>query len=424
MWLLKGGTLCCPLTGRSGQADLRVEGGHITEIGPGLEPRGERFVQCAGLTLIPALVDLASELGDPGETWREDLRSGGAAAAAGGFGTVVVSPNTAPAIDSASAVQDLLSRAGGLSGARLRVAGALTAALAGRELAELNDLVEAGAVALSDGGRGMGDALVLRNALDYARPLGVPVFTRPCEPTLEERGAMHEGEVSAAIGLHGIPAASEEIGVLRTLALARLTGCAVHLSHVTTARGVELLRQARAEGLAVTSAVPARHLLLTDQDIDDMEYNSNLRLLPPLRPERDRAAVVRAVQEGVIDVVSADHVPWTRVEKEQEFMLASPGAVGLESAFAAAMTALGDLELVVMAMSARPAARIGQRAALEVGALADLALVDPDERAPLPCPRFSRGMNEPLAGRSLRGRVHATFVAGALAWANPALVIR
>ena len=365
MWLLKGGWLCCPATGRSGRADLRVHDGRITEI--------------------PALVDLASELGDPGETWREDLRSGSAAAAAGGFGTIVVSPNTAPVIDQASAVQDVLSRAMALTGARVRVAGALTAQLAGRELAELNDLVDAGAVALSDGARGMGDALVLRNALDYARPLGVPV--------LEERGAMHEGPVSTAIGLHGIPAASEEIGIVRTLSLARLTGCAVHLSHVTTARGVELLRQARAEGLPVTSAVPARHLLLTDQEIDDREYNSNLRLLPPLRPESDRAALVAAVREGVIDVVSADHMPWTRVEKEQEFMLANPGALGLESAFSAAMTALGDLALVVMAMAVRPAERIGQRAALELGAVADLAIVDPDASAPLGPPQHSRGMN-------------------------------
>ena len=346
MWLLKGGWLCCPATGRSGQADLRVHDGRITEIGPDLEARGEQVLDCAGLTVIPALVDLACELG--------------------------VSPNTAPVIDQASAVQDVLSRAMALTGARVRVAGALTAQLAGRELAELNDLVDAGAVALSDGARGMGDALVLRNALDYAR----------------------------------------------------LTGCAVHLSHVTTARGVELLRQARAEGLPVTSAVPARHLLLTDQEIDDREYNSNLRLLPPLRPESDRAALVAAVREGVIDVVSADHVPWTRVEKEQEFMLANPGALGLESAFSAAMTALGDLALVVMAMAVRPAERIGQRAALELGAVADLAIVDPDASAPLGPPQHSRGMNEPLQGRVLRGQVHGTLVNGRVAWAKRTLVIR
>lgn len=424
MWLLKGGSVCCPASGTFGAADVRIHGGRILEVGPDLELRGERVVDCAGLHVIPALVDLGSELGDPGETWREDLRSGAAAGAAGGFGTVVLSPNTAPPVDQAAAIQDLLSRASALNGARLRVAGALTARLGGAELAELNDLVEAGAVALSDGGRGMGDSLVLRNALDYARPLGVPVILRPCEPTLEERGCMHEGAVSAAVGLHGIPAASEEIGVARALALARVTGCPVHLSHVTTARAVELVRRAREEGLSVTAGTPARHLVLTDQAIDETEYSANLRLMPPLRPESDRAALVAAVRDGVIDVVSADHVPWTRVEKEQEFMLASPGALGLESAFSAALTALDDLSLVVLAMAVRPGRRVGLDPAVRPGAAADLAIVDAQARGPLPPPAHSKGMNEPLTGRALRGRVRATFVDGRLAWENPLGVIR
>ena len=424
MWLLRGGTVCCPVSQTFGRRDVRIADGRIVEVGEDLAPRGERELDCRGLHLIPALVDLGSELGDPGETWREDLASGALAAAAGGFGTVVVSPATSPVIDQASLVGDVLSRARGLPGARLRVAGALTEQLDGRELAELNDLVEAGAVALSDGARGLSDALVLRNALEYARPLRVPVMLRPCEASLEERGCMHEGEVSVAVGLHGVPAASEEIGVARAISLVRLTGCALHLSHVTTEHALRALAAARAEGLPITAGAPARHLVLTDQAIDDGEYNSNLRLSPPLRPERDRRALVEAARAGLLDVVSADHVPWSRVEKELEFALASPGAVGLESAFAAAWTALGDLEALVMAMSVRPGRKIGLEPALRPGAPADVAVVDLDAVGPLAPPMRSRGMNEPLAGRSLRGRVRATLVGGGLAWENPAAVIR
>lgn len=425
MWLFRGGRALCPQTGLDACVDVRVEGTTILEIGPDLAPRpGEEVVDCAGAVIVPAFVDLGAELCDPGATWREDLRSGSLAAAAGGYALIVASPATDPVVDTSSVVADVLCRAAGLEGARVLQAGALTVGNLGKELAELNDLVEAGCVALSDGARAIGDSLVLRNALDYARPLGVPVFLRPGEPSLEERGVMHEGQVSTRIGLHGIPAAAEEIGVARAISLARLTGACVHLTHLTTARGLALLAAAKAEGLPVTAAVPARHLGLTDEAVDAREYDPVLRLLPPLRPEADRAALVEAVRSGLIDVVSADHVPWTRVEKEHEFAVASPGAVGLESAFSAAMTALGDLGAVVRAMAVAPARLLGREAALRVGAEASLAVLEPDTLGPLPAPRYSRGCNEPLAGVTLRGRVRATLVAGRATWGPRSPVIR
>lgn len=416
MWLLRGGRVFCPATGLDARLDLRLDGEHIVEIGPDLPAAGAEVLDCQGGVIVPGFVELASELCDPGQTWREDLDSGSRAAAAGGFSLVVASPATDPVMDAASVVTDVLSRARAVRGAAVRQAGALTVGLAGKELAELNDLVEAGCVALSDGGRAMADSLVLRNALDYARPLRVPVLLRPGEPALEERGVMHEGEVSTRIGLHGIPAAAEEIGIGRAIALARHTGVRVHLTHVTTARGVALLWSARQEGLPVSGGVPARHLVLTDEAVDERVYDPNLRLLPPLRPESDRAAVTEAVREGVLEVVSADHVPWTRVEKEHEFTVASPGGAGLETAFAAALTALGDLGVVVRALSLAPARLLGLDPRLAPGARADLAVVDPDARVTIEGPRFSRASNEPLAGRQLRGRVLASFSGGRLAW--------
>ena len=414
MWLLKGGRVLCPASGLDARLDVRVVGDRITALGPDLPVDGATVLAATGLVVAPAFVDLACELGDPGQTWREDLHSGSRAAAAGGYGTVVASPATEPPIDVASVAADVVSRASRVAGARILVAGALTEGLLGRELAEMNDLVEAGCVALSDGARAMGDALVLRNALEYARALRRPVLLRPGEPTLEERGCMHEGVVSTTIGLHGIPPESEEIGLSRILALARLAGVRVHLTHLTTARSLALLRAAVAEGLPVTASVPARHLVLTDAAVDESGYDPNTRLLPPLRPESDRAALVAAVRAGELQI-SADHVPWSRVEKEHEFIVAVAGAVGLETAFAAALTALGDLRAVVAAMAVAPGRVLGLDPRIAIGAQADLVVLS-EADATVGSRRASRGCNEPLQGRTLRGVVRATLVGGKLAY--------
>lgn len=424
MWLLKGGRAFCPVSGLDARVDVRVRGDRIVEIGPDLAHHGERVLECAGLVIVPGFVELAAELCDPGLTWREDLLSGSLAAAAGGFSVVVASPATEPVIDTSPVAADVLARAESAPGAAIFPSGALTVGLEGQELAELNDLVEAGCVALSDGARTISDSLVLRNALDYARPLDVPVLLRPGEPSLEERGCMHEGQVSTRIGLHGIPAAAEEIGVARAVAVARQTGVRLHLTHITTARGAAMLAQAKVEGLPVTGGVPARHLVLTDQALDDSGYDPNFRVLPPLRPEEDRLALIAAVRAGVIDVITADHVPWTRVEKEHELMVASAGALGLESAFAAAWTAIGDLAVVVRALAIAPAAVLRREATLAVGAPANLTVLDLEHRAPLAPPRYSKGCNEPLAGRMLAGRVQATLTEGRMAWAAETGVIR
>jgi len=417
MLLLRGGRVVCPATGTDAVLDLRIDQGRVAELGIGLALDGAELIDCTGLAVLPGLVDLVADLADPGSTWREDLASGSRAAAMGGFTTVLASPATDPVVDSGAIAAGLVEAAAGAPGARVLRAGALTVGLLGQELAEMGSMLAAGCAALSDGGITGTDAAVLRNALAYARPFGAPVLLRPGQRALESRGCMHEGEISMQIGLRGIPAAAEEIGLATAIALVRATGARVHLSHVTTARSVAMLASARAEGLPITASVPARHLLLTDTWVRDSGYDPAGRLLPPLRPEQDRQALVQALRDGVIDAVCSDHMPWTRVEKELEFEQAAPGALGLETALAATLTALeGDLVRLAQVLAVAPGAVLGQRAELAPGAVADVVVLDPRAEGVVAAPRASKGCNEPLVGRTLRGAVVATVVAGRLAW--------
>lgn len=422
MLLLEGGRVLCPHGGIDDLLDVLIDGDRVVALlSPGQGPADAPRRDCRGLTIAPAFVDLAAQLGDPGFSWREDLDSGSRAGAAGGFATLLSTPATWPVLDRGAIVDHLVQRGRGAPGARVGVAGALTVGGLGVELAELGALAAAGALAYSDGGAPVADAGVLRRALEYARPFGLTVIVRPGDPSLEQHGVMHEGVVSLSVGLRGVPEAAEEVGVTRVLALARATGARVHLSHVTTARAVAVLRAARAEGLPFTAAVPARHLLLTDAAVADSGYETRFRLMPPLRPERDRLALIQAVKDGVVDVISPDHVPLGRVEKELEFQVAEPGAVGLESAFAAALTALsGDLPTVVARLSLGPAAALGLRPRVEAGALADLVVLDAQVEGRFGAPRWSKGRSEPLEGLPCRGQVRATFVAGRLAFAAEA----
>lgn len=422
MLLLEGARVICPESGLDEVLDVRVVDEAVAELGRGLSPHDGRRMDCRGKVLTSGFVDLGTQLCDPGETWREDLESGSQAGAAGGFTTLLLSPDTSPVIDDPSVASDVLLRASRVSGARLEAAGALTKGLAGEELAEMGLVIEAGCIALSDGGRASRDTGVLRRALEYARPFGVPVLLRPAEEGLERDGVMHHGQVSLRIGLRGIPAASEEIGVSRAVALCELTGTPVHLSALTTARGIALLRAAREQGLPLSAGVPARSLVLTDEAVDDLEYDTAARVLPPLRPEGDRAACVQALRDGVITVVSADHTPWSRVEKEVEFEYAPFGAMGVETAFRATLSALdGDVLLTSRVLGLGPRAVLGRPQRVAPGELADLTLLDLCDPHPVRGPFRSKGINEPLTGRSLLGRVHATLVGGRVAYGPIAL---
>lgn len=412
--ILRGGRVVCPLTGTDAVSDVVILDGRIVSVGDNVGSEVGRVVDCSGKVVAPGFTDLGAELGDPGKTWREDLTSGSEAGAAGGFTTIVCSPRTDPVIDTPVAVLELLGRAATVSGARVAIAGALTVELEGERLSEIGRMAEAGAVAFSDGRRCRSNPAMLRRALDYARPFGVPVMLRPGNHELEDAGVMHEGAVSSRVGLRGIPAAAEELGVAQAIAFARLTGASIHLSQVTTATSVNQLRQARVEGLSISAAAPARHLVLTDAEVDDSVYDTATRLLPPLRSDSDRLALVEGILDGTVACITADHVPMTRLEKELEYMFAKPGAMGLETALSAAITAIDDVNAVVRAMAVAPAAVIGRRAALEPEAVADIVVFDASARRTVSGPYRSKGNNEPLEGRELRGEIIVTVRDGCI----------
>jgi len=411
--LLRGGRVVCPATGTDGTLDVRVADGVVSEIGAGLDGQGAREIDCSGGILAPGWTDLGTELCDPGLTYREDLSTGSEAGAAGGFTTLVASPATDPVVDTPAVAADVVARAKMVSGASVLQSGALTLGLSGAELSEVGLMVEAGCVALSDGRVAMADSEVLLRVLQYVRPFDVPILLRPGEPALERGGVMHEGSASMHAGLRGIPGAGEELGIARIIALVRATGTRVHLTQVTTAVGVAQVRVAKAEGLPLTAAVPARHLLLTDAEVGASVYDTATRLLPPLRSESDRLACVDGIKDGTLDAITADHVPWTRVDKELEYMHARKGANGLETALGAAWAALdGDAAALVRAMAIGPAAVFGRCAQIAVGSAADLVVFQPGREWTPSAPFRSRGGYDPLCGRTLPAAVAMTMVGG------------
>ena len=369
-----------------GEVDVALYGGGSRRIPE--PPGGVSASVLKRCLLVPSFVDLSCEAGFPGFPARETPASLVRAAADGGFGSLLLSPRVDPVLDT----PEQLSRVDtNLSGVNLWYAGALTRGLGGTELSECGLLQRAGAVALSDGGVPHRDTLVLRNALEYAAAFGMPVVLRPCDADLDVVGVVHDSRLAAHLGMRGNPSANEEIGIARILSLVRATGARVHVSHVGTEEGVRLLSAAQAAGLPVSASTPARNLVLTENDLDDGRYDAKFRVHPPLRGEADRAALVQAVARGEL-MITADHQPRAPEEKDHEFERAVPGSSGLRSAFAAAFTALGSIEVVVRGLALAPRAWLGREAS-------GLALVDPEGETLL------SGGNDALSGRRLRGAV-------------------
>jgi dihydroorotase len=426
--LLRGGRVVDPAAGLDLVADMVVRDGRIVEIGKDLKiPKGET-IECAEKVVLPGLVDVHTHLREPGREDEETVFSGTRAAAHGGFTAVCAMPNTEPVADEGAAIRFLAERAASDGAVRVYPIGAITARQEGRALAEIGDMVASGAVAFSDDGRAVADSGMMRLAMDYTKRFRVPIVSHCEDSGLVGHGVVNEGAVSTRLGLPGWPAAAEEVMVARDLRLAELTGCRLHLAHLSTEGSVELVRAAKKRGVAVTCEVTPHHLFLTEDAIT-AEYDTNLKMNPPLRTADDAAALLGGLLDGTIDCIATDHAPHAPHEKALEFELAPFGTTGLETALPLVITHLiakkrATWDQVVEWMSMGPRRALGlPQVTFAAGEVADITIVDPEARSEVTADWFaSRSRNSAFLGAKLIGRATEVLVEGRFALRNGKVV--
>ncbi len=415
--LIENVRLVDPASGLDTMGNLLVRAGRVADLGPGIgRPDGVPVLDGDGAVLCPGLVDLRAELGEPGGEHRETVASAARAAAAGGITTLAVLPDTKPAIDDPALVRLMRSRGEETGSLTVLPYGAATKGCRGEDLAEIGLLHESGAVAFTDGARAIGSARLMRLALSYARAFGAKVIQHPEEPSLAEGGAATMGEMATRLGLPGIPAAAEAIMVARDIRLARLTGGAVHFAHVSTGEALDLIRRAKADGIAVTCDTAPPYFDLNETAIGN--FRTYAKLSPPLRAEADRQAVVAGLADGTIDAIASDHQPRDPDDKRLPFAQAAAGGTGLATLLAVTLAqvhggALG-LSQALALLTSRPAAVLGVAAgSMAKGMAADLALFHPERIWQVTEGRLpGKAQNTPFDGRALEGMVLGTWKAG------------
>lgn len=402
--------------------DVVVENGVVTRVGQGAATQEVRSSERAhivageGLLLLPAFVDLHAHLREPGQEYKEDIASGLAAAAAGGFAHVCVMPNTRPVNDTRSITEAMIAKARSIGGPCLHPIGAITLGQKGTDLVEMADLKDAGAVAVSDDGRCVMSSAVMRRALEYAANFDLPVIQHAEDHSLTEGSLMHEGAISTRLGLRGWPRVAEDIIVARDVLLAELTGAKYHVAHVSSRGAVRILREAKSRGVRVTAEVTPHHLSLTDSAV--IGYDTACKVNPPLREAEDVAALCEALEDGTIDAVATDHAPHSTLEKDCEFAEASPGMIGLELVVPLLLERVREgrfsLARLITALTTAPARIVGLDAPnLRVGAKAEVCLVDPEKVWKVEPSRLrSKSKNTPFLGRDVRGTVLLTMGSG------------
>jgi dihydroorotase len=420
--LLRGGRVVDPANGIDGKLDVLLADGVVAAVGEKMEaPEHADVRDVAGLVVAPGLVDVHVHLREPGGEHKETIASGAWAAAVGGYTSICAMPNTDPPIDDPAAVGYVVAQGRRAGAARVYPVGAVSIGMKGERLTLVGEMVDAGAVAISDDGLPVHDSGLMRLALEYASTFDIAVADHCEDRTLSRGGSMHEGLVSTRLGITGIPAAAENVVIARDLFLAELTGGRIHIQHVSTRNGVEMIRAAKARGVAVTAEATPHHFSLTHEAVAG--YRTEAKVNPPLRTGDDRAAVREGVADGTLDCIATDHAPHHYDEKEQAFEDAPFGLVGLETALGLGVTELVDggvvdLPTLVERMSLAPARAFNLPAGtLSEGAAADVIVFDPAEAWEVDPSAFaSRSNNTPFAGRKLRGRTRMTIVGGRVVW--------
>ncbi|MHB8170704.1 MAG: dihydroorotase [Thermincolia bacterium] len=415
--LIKGGRIIDPTNGRDTTGDILVEDGKIKEIGEKIAVKADETIDATDKLVVPGLLDIHVHLREPGLEAKETIATGTRAAARGGFTSVACMPNTKPVTDNQAIIEFIKVRAAQAGVVNVFPIGAITKESKGQELAEIGDMKSVGAVAISDDGQPVMNSDVMRRAMEYAKMFDLPIISHSEDKELVAEGVMNEGYMSTVLGLKGINRAAEEVMVARDIILSEITGCPVHIAHISTAGSVRLVKEAKTRGVKVTAEVAPHHFTLTDQAVEG--YNTATKVNPPLRTAEDVVAIKAGLADGTIDIIATDHAPHTQEEKDVEYNYAPFGMVGLETAVGLVFKELiepGILTLTeaIAKLTINPAQLLRlNKGTLSVGADADITIIDPNLEEHVKLEELaSKGKNTPFTGWSLKGLPVATIVGG------------
>lgn len=415
--VIKNGIIVNPARKQHEKGDIVIENGKILSIGGTADTEGAEVYDANGLFVAPGLIDMHVHLREPGQEAKEDIHTGTQAAAAGGITRVATMANTKPVIDNAAVFRDVLRRVDECGVVKVSVIGALSKNLEGKQLSEMGDMAAEGAAAFSDDGHYVESANFMRRAMEYADMLHKMVIDHAEDATMCSGGFMNEGKVSYAMGVTGRPAAEEDIAVARDLLLSEMTGCHIHIAHVSSAKAVELIREAKAKHVNCTTEVTSQHLYFTDEWLKN--YESSFKMAPPIRTEDDRKALIEGLKDGTIDAIITDHAPHCNEEKDVPFNCAPNGIAGLETSLASALTVLCHnkgftIDRLIELMSVNPARLLGvEGGVLEEGAAADIVVIDPDKEWTVHGNElYTKSLFTPYEGLTLKGRAVLTVVDG------------
>lgn len=424
--LIKNGRVIDPCNNIDDVMDIFVSDGIIKKVDKNIEEKADRVIDAEGLWVMPGFIDLHVHLREPGYENKETIATGTRAGAMGGFTTICAMPNTNPVTDNEILISYVKMKTEKEGVINVLPIGAITKGQAGEELADIGRMAKAGACAISEDGKSVGDPALMKNAMKYSRMFNLPVFDH-CEEIRLAKGSMNAGDRASLLGLKGIGNDSEDIMVAREIILARETGAQLHLCHMSTAGSVELIREAKAKGINVTAEAAPHHFTLCDDDITD--YDANFKMNPPLRSKADRAAIIEALGDGTIDCIATDHAPHHIDDKNCEFEKAANGIIGLETSFALSNTELVEKGVLtpsglVEKMSFNPAKVLGiNKGCLSVGAAGDIVIANPDCEYTIDVSKMvSKAKNTPFGGRKVKGKVLYTIAAGDIVVDNGELV--